>query len=231
MDDNLEDLRRKLVAAPDNEELRAALIIALRRAGFDSQAQKLIKERFHCPAEWDDHSITGQEARHCETCDKPVFFVTTAHELKERAKRHECIVAPMNLVDSYCRDMNKRPVPDFSEGPHCMNARIENRANLTRLIHYPEDLNALNQPRSFILMLRKKQENVSTQERAVVLLGSKPTRPEFLAKLKDDLGVKSVELQFASAKEIARLYDERSELFPRGELDIFRGGIGTGYGV
>lgn len=227
MDNNLEDLRRKLIAAPDDEELRATLIIALRRAGFDSQAQKLIKERFHCPVKWDDHKITGQISRHCETCDKPVYFVTTASELAERAKRHECLVAPMNLVDSYCQTMNKRPVPDFSEGPHCLNPQVENRANLSRLVHYPDDIEALRQRRSFILMLRKNHRDVPRADRTVILLGSRPTRGEFLEQLKVDLGVKSVELQFASRAEIDRLYDERRMLFQRPELENFRGGFGV----
>lgn len=227
MNSNLEELRRKLEGDPENEELRSTLIIALRRAGFDVEAQKLIKGRFHCPVTWEEHTATGEDSRHCETCDKPVYFVNTLAALEDRAKKQECIVAPMNLVDSYCEKVSRVPVPDLSKGPHCLNARQENRANLSRLIHYPEDLIALNRGRSFIFMLRKRQQHSPIQDRIVIVLGSRPTSAEHLQRLQVQLGVKAVELQFASEGDIARLYEERARLFPRIDTQYFRGGLGV----
>lgn len=226
MNSNLEHLRRQLEGDPENEELRSTLIIALRRAGFDVEAQKLIKGRFHCPVTWEEHTATGEDSRHCETCDKPVYFVNTLAALEDRAKKQECIVAPMNLVDSYCEKVSRVPVPDLSKGPHCLNARPENRANLSRLIHYPENDFLMNVGPSFIIMLRKKQRHVPREERVVILLESEPISPTLLEAYKNVLEVKRVELQFASEKEIARLLSERARLFPRIDTN-FRGGLGV----
>ena len=227
MNSNLEELRRKLKGDPENEELRSTLIIALRRAGFDVEAQKLIKGRFHCPVTWEEHTASGEDSRHCETCDKPVYFVNTLAALEDRAKKQECIVAPMNLVDSYCEKVSRVPVPDLSKGPHCLNARLENRANLSRLVHYPDDDPEYNVRQPYIYMLRKKQRHVPREERIVILLGAKPTPPGLLDRLKVLLEVKKVELQFASEKEISRLLRERARLFPRIDNQYFRGGLGV----
>ncbi|MDF1666508.1 MAG: hypothetical protein P1V97_32465 [Planctomycetota bacterium] len=132
---DIDQLQRQFSASPDNEDLRAKLIIALRRNGREDEAQELVKSRFSCPVSWDQlETLSPNEmTRHCKQCDKAVHFVSNLEELNKRAEKQECVVAPPELVNQYCDQLTKNSLPlakDSKDLPHCMNAFAGDLAGL-----------------------------------------------------------------------------------------------------
>lgn len=124
---SIDELERRFHANPDDEDLRAQLIVALRRSQRDQEAQQLIKERFSCPVSWDELETNSEDqmSRHCRQCDKAVYYVSSLSDLQERAEKQECVVAPPELVDQYCQGLAQSSLPlhkDSKELPHCMNS-------------------------------------------------------------------------------------------------------------
>lgn len=124
---SIDELKRRFHANPEDEDLRAQLIVALRRSQRDQEAQQLVKERFSCPVSWDELEAKpgDRTSRHCRQCDKSVYYVSNLSDLQERAEKQECVVAPPELVDQYCEGLTQSSLPlhkDSKKLPHCMNS-------------------------------------------------------------------------------------------------------------
>lgn len=223
---DLDKLRRDFAACPDNEQLESELIRALMRVGLDSEARDLVKARFHCSIPWADHKIADRSSRKCRTCEQSVHFVSTAEELRERAKNRDCVVAPEDLVEAYYQERCLKGASDNSElskGPKCLASMAGRRGNLAEFIHYPDTLPPLAQAPSFLFMITRDQERLSPEERTVILLELYPSHSNQVEFLTESLGVKKIEQQFISESELIRLNKERGALFPE---ERFRDGMG-----
>ncbi|MDF1666907.1 MAG: hypothetical protein P1V97_34475 [Planctomycetota bacterium] len=217
MESNLEELRRRYTAAPDNEELRSELIRALMRSGLESEARDLVRARFHCSIPWEDHRLTDRSSRKCRSCEKSVTFVSSAEELRKHAKNRDCIVAPEDLAEAYYQERCVNLAgqnQELNKGPSCLGSMPGVRGNLAELIHYPETLPSVAQQPCFVFMISKDQEGFSAEQRTVILLGLYPSHKNMLELLTESLGVKKIEQQFISEPEVVRLYEERGTLFP-----------------
>jgi uncharacterized protein (TIGR02996 family) len=83
---------REESADADLVKLAPARDLAWRAAVSRPKVQRCLKLHFECPRRWDSLSPTGDPGvRHCSDCAKPVYFVTSIDEARDRGMRHECI--------------------------------------------------------------------------------------------------------------------------------------------
>ncbi|MDF1666906.1 MAG: hypothetical protein P1V97_34470 [Planctomycetota bacterium] len=213
----LKELQREFAAAPDNEELRSALIVGLMEAGHDSEASDLLKARFHCSIPWDKHS--GREhsqTRHCETCNKTVHFVTTEEELAKKARRNGCMVAPGSLVQKYCESLSRdlrEGLDDGSKGPHCLSITADADYKLLELDHYPQTIRNWSGSWPFLPMVLKSEKDIPSRSSTFVLAATLPPDKEVSDHLLTVVGYKTVVVTYIPDRDAERLHRERRELF------------------
>ncbi|MDF1666509.1 MAG: hypothetical protein P1V97_32470, partial [Planctomycetota bacterium] len=140
---SIDELQRQFAAAP-NENLRAQLIIALRRRGRIREALDLVKDRFVCPVFWDQLTPSSQlyaTDRHCWNCDRSVHFASTVTELAKRGEQNQCIAGPQAVVDEYCESLTNKALPLSKEDerlPRCLISSPGKKASRKNLKHFPK---------------------------------------------------------------------------------------------
>lgn len=226
MEWDIDELRREFKAAPDNEALRSKLVLALMRAGLDSEATALIKDRFHCPILWDSHEGRDHSrARHCETCNKTVHFVATESELIKRAERNECVVAPAHLVEQYCGDLGRNQgeaLRDASKGPHCLSGQSSAQYTLDELDHFPHRIRGWSGAWPFTPMILKSESQQSPALSKLVLAATVPPEEDVAKALLKVSGFQSIAVVYVSKLDRKRLQRERRDLYPP---ENFRGRV------
>lgn len=224
---DIDELKRKFAAAPDDEDLRATLIIALRRSGRDSEAQELVKEKFACPISWDvlsPESEANERQRHCQQCDKTVHFVSSLSGLKFRAEKQECVVAPADVVDQYCEELTKTALPMLKESkkfPYCMNALEGKKAVREKLDHYQRW--DTDYHRHSVPMIAKESNN---PERPLhILVAAIPIDQDTVQRITQNTGIENWEVHYGSPDLVEKLSAERNALNPA-PRPRFKGSIG-----
>lgn len=55
---------------------------------------------FKCPKQWADLNVLIEpEKRHCSTCERDVFFITTRKEFEEHQRLGHCVAADVHFSD------------------------------------------------------------------------------------------------------------------------------------
>ncbi|MDF1666507.1 MAG: BTAD domain-containing putative transcriptional regulator [Planctomycetota bacterium] len=227
----IDQLKREFSANPDDESLRGQLIIALRRAGRDSEALQFIQSQFRCPNQWDDlkaltpisddpFPYVDPNVRHCEDCDKKVYFVYDAEALHRRAAKNQCIAAPQYVVDEYS-DRILRPLgPSKERLPHCMNPVEGQLADFSLLRQFPR--NCFQYDHRSIAMIRANDIDKTPVEH-IVIITSSPISPETINGYLENTGATSHEIQFTSEKQMGLALNQRAQLFHDFNPGIFIG--------
>jgi uncharacterized protein (TIGR02996 family) len=64
--------------------------------------------RFRCPKQWENLKVTGDPAvRHCDACEKKVFFCRTLPEAQDHARRGNCVAVQLDVL-RYPDDLKPR---------------------------------------------------------------------------------------------------------------------------
>lgn len=217
----IDELERQLAANPDNDNLRGQLIIALRRASRDDEALQFIQSQFRCPNQWDDLKVltpstedpfayVDPNVRHCEDCDKKVYFVYDAESLNRRAARNQCIAAPQYVVDEYS-DRILRPLgPSKERLPHCMNPVEGQFADFNLLRQLPT--NCFQYDPMTIAMIRAADIDKTPVEHIVVITCN-PISPEKINNYLLRTGAKTHEVQFANQELLRAVLNQRTQQF------------------
>lgn len=215
---NLDELQRQFAIAPNNERLRAQLIIALRRSGRDSDAKELIRKRFHCPVSWDQLTPTSRlytADRHCWKCDKSVHFASSLAELTKRGEQNQCVVGPEKVVDEYCERLARQSLPLFRDSemlPRCLNSSPGKQALREKLKHFPNPISVARHYPNCVPM-SPKVEPAGAPE-TLILVTDAPQSSDTVESFTQAAGVERCEVQFAGQSFIRSLNTEREQLFP-----------------
>ena len=221
---NLDELRRSFATNPDDENLRAQLIIALRRSGHDNEARRYIKDRFDCPISWDQltqRSRSREANKYCQECKKDVYFVSTVEELGQRAAKNECVVGPKRVVDQYCDELAKMSLPlsnTNKELPHCMNSVAGKTATREDLKHFPKPVALAESFYSLVPMTLQTDDE--SNPKTLILVTNRPLSDDTIQRFINSTGVETCEVHFASNDLIYKLDRERLEIFPYDESNF-----------
>lgn len=121
MDDAIQRLRQAHEADPANRDLEYKYLRALNRAGQTEELERTLALKFVCPLQWQElsphnDSSSAEAQRHCQKCEKSVFYANTMESFTDLHSQGHCLSAPLSLVQNFVRqqrfELNKGPLKD-----------------------------------------------------------------------------------------------------------------------